>query len=418
MSTEVALTSDIELSAFYAEPTSSLEQRFHFMCPVHVLQIYLCPVACSRGPYRSLFVHWDEAKTYRPVSKQWISAVFSEVIHRLIAGWVNRTVWFMLILTQFGAWQLSGPKLPESRLQKSVVRLSGRPHVRLPNTTIWILPRSPLALFLTWLHKDDWDKANTETPCPSLVPFYLAFAVSLGLGVQFLWLPPWLVLEWNWVLEGCAFPWWCTALCKLHFAFWCQQSNMNIYWLVRCTCSASAPCLPRWFLLPGYVHVADSCYWAWEEGGGGQCCSTPHCTYLCRCSIYSCLYDVYESLAYTDVLSSEIMCSTCVKSAFNQDQPASNIFYPISVMQNQPFCVCTTGIQTYSVTLYSKTPFPSSCIHAEIVYCGTNLHFCAFTPGECEWFGKRVCSLPSILFFMLLLMCTHGNGFKLSTHRI
>ncbi len=185
MATEVALTSDIKLSAFYTEPTSPLEQRFHFLCPVHVLHIYLCPVTCSQGPNRSLFVHWSEAKTHRPVSKQWISAVFSEVIHRLIAGWVNRTVWFVLILTQFGAWQLSGPELPECRLQKSVVRLSG----------VWVLPRSPLALFLTWLQMDDWDKAKTETPFPSAVPFYLAFAVSLGLGVQFLRLPPWLVLE-------------------------------------------------------------------------------------------------------------------------------------------------------------------------------------------------------------------------------
>ena len=79
--TEVALTSDIKLSAFYPEPTSPLERQFHLICHIRALRIYLRCVTRSRGPNRSLFVHWDEAKMHRPVSKQWISAALSEVIH-------------------------------------------------------------------------------------------------------------------------------------------------------------------------------------------------------------------------------------------------------------------------------------------------------------------------------------------------
>ena len=40
-STEVALSSDIELSSFYPEPSSPLERGFHLMCPVRALPIYL-----------------------------------------------------------------------------------------------------------------------------------------------------------------------------------------------------------------------------------------------------------------------------------------------------------------------------------------------------------------------------------------
>ncbi len=35
--TEVAFTSDIELSTFYPEPAILLERWLHFMCPVHTL---------------------------------------------------------------------------------------------------------------------------------------------------------------------------------------------------------------------------------------------------------------------------------------------------------------------------------------------------------------------------------------------
>ncbi len=40
-STEVALTLDLEITAFYPDPSNDLEQGFHLMCPVCALRIYL-----------------------------------------------------------------------------------------------------------------------------------------------------------------------------------------------------------------------------------------------------------------------------------------------------------------------------------------------------------------------------------------
>ena len=68
-SMEVALSSDIELSSFYPEPSSPLERGFQLMCPVCALRYYLQCTACSRGQSRALFVHWDEGRAHRPVSK-------------------------------------------------------------------------------------------------------------------------------------------------------------------------------------------------------------------------------------------------------------------------------------------------------------------------------------------------------------
>ena len=68
-STLVALSSDLNITPFYPEPTSPLEWRFHLMCPVHALRIYLRCTEHNCGPNRSLFVHWDEGRAHRPVSK-------------------------------------------------------------------------------------------------------------------------------------------------------------------------------------------------------------------------------------------------------------------------------------------------------------------------------------------------------------
>ncbi len=40
-STEVALSSDLEITVFYPEPTNALQQGLHLMCPVRALRIYL-----------------------------------------------------------------------------------------------------------------------------------------------------------------------------------------------------------------------------------------------------------------------------------------------------------------------------------------------------------------------------------------
>ncbi len=77
---EVALSLNLEITTFYPEPTNALEWAFHLMCPVHDLHIYLRRTEHSRGPNRSLFVYWDEGRTHRPVSKQWISSSLMEAL--------------------------------------------------------------------------------------------------------------------------------------------------------------------------------------------------------------------------------------------------------------------------------------------------------------------------------------------------
>ena len=52
-STEVAFSSDLEITAFYPDPTNHLERGFHLMCPVRALRIYLRCIKHSRGANRS-----------------------------------------------------------------------------------------------------------------------------------------------------------------------------------------------------------------------------------------------------------------------------------------------------------------------------------------------------------------------------
>ncbi len=122
---------------------------------------------------------------------------------------IVHTMLFVPTLTLFGAWQLPGLKLPECRLQKSVMRLPGRPCVRLPNITLWTLLGSLLAVTsLTWLREDDQDKSNAEHHFPPPVPLYLAFAVSFGLWfLASLQLPPWVFSQAEkWGVRGVGFP--------------------------------------------------------------------------------------------------------------------------------------------------------------------------------------------------------------------
>ncbi len=48
--TEVALPSDLEIIAFYTEPTNALERGLHLMCLVRALRIYLRHTEHSSGP--------------------------------------------------------------------------------------------------------------------------------------------------------------------------------------------------------------------------------------------------------------------------------------------------------------------------------------------------------------------------------
>ncbi len=76
-SMEVAFSSDLEITAFYPDPTKDLDWGFRLICPVHALRIYLRCTEYSRGANRSLY----EEQAHRPVSKQWISSTLTEAIH-------------------------------------------------------------------------------------------------------------------------------------------------------------------------------------------------------------------------------------------------------------------------------------------------------------------------------------------------
>ena len=57
------ITLDIELSAFYPEPTSPLESWFNLICPVFALQIYLRHIPYVPGVPKTLFAHGVKAKS-------------------------------------------------------------------------------------------------------------------------------------------------------------------------------------------------------------------------------------------------------------------------------------------------------------------------------------------------------------------
>ncbi len=83
--TEVAFSSDLELSAFLPNPQTPGERGLRLMCPVRVLRYYLPRTPPLRGNNTALFVHWDEDRAPRPVSKRWVSSALSEAIHAAYA---------------------------------------------------------------------------------------------------------------------------------------------------------------------------------------------------------------------------------------------------------------------------------------------------------------------------------------------
>ena len=101
--TEVALISNNELSALYPEPTSPTEWWF-LVCLecLHCGFILVTRTTRSLGANRSLFVHWNGAKVPHPVSKQWISVTFSEMIHHAYCLGGRLPEVFMRILVSFG----------------------------------------------------------------------------------------------------------------------------------------------------------------------------------------------------------------------------------------------------------------------------------------------------------------------------
>ena len=100
-----ALSWDLKITAFYPEPTNTLERVFHLMCPTRALHIYLRCTEHSHRPNRSLFVHWDEGRTHHPVLKRWISPVLQTLFVPLIAIKAGRMRLSVLTHTRYRAWR-------------------------------------------------------------------------------------------------------------------------------------------------------------------------------------------------------------------------------------------------------------------------------------------------------------------------
>ncbi len=83
--TEVALSSDMELSAFHSTPQTNLERGLRLMCPVRALRYYLQRTQPLCGTHTKLLVHWDEDRAPCPVSRRWVSSALSEAIRAVYA---------------------------------------------------------------------------------------------------------------------------------------------------------------------------------------------------------------------------------------------------------------------------------------------------------------------------------------------
>ncbi len=94
MAKEVALSSDIELSAFHPNPQTDLERGWRLMCPVWALCYYLQRMQPVHGNNTVSFIHWDEDRAQRPISKRWISSALPEAIHAAYAhmGWLDEII--------------------------------------------------------------------------------------------------------------------------------------------------------------------------------------------------------------------------------------------------------------------------------------------------------------------------------------
>ncbi len=155
-STEMALSLDLELTAWCPEPTSCLERGLHVMCPVHfpaylssrhdmfpcAKQIFVSPLGWGKGslPYtkalEKLLSHWSYSLCLLQCGRE--QEILCANPHFM---WVMTTSWAKI----------------EYRPRKSVMRLPGR-HVYflLVGVFQW--------LFLKRLHMPDQATTNAETP--------------------------------------------------------------------------------------------------------------------------------------------------------------------------------------------------------------------------------------------------------------
>ncbi len=81
ITTDSALSGDIELKAFVPDPSTKYEQYLCHMCPVQALKIYLAQMREVRVQNRALFVHFDPDKAAHPISKATLGCWLSMAIH-------------------------------------------------------------------------------------------------------------------------------------------------------------------------------------------------------------------------------------------------------------------------------------------------------------------------------------------------
>ena len=97
----------ISRSPLFIQSLLALWSRVFTMCPVRALRIYLRRIEHSRGPNRSLFVHWDKGRAHCPVSKPWISSCLTEAIR---STYRHQGREHEIIHVRYGAWQRPGLK--------------------------------------------------------------------------------------------------------------------------------------------------------------------------------------------------------------------------------------------------------------------------------------------------------------------
>ena len=133
---ELALSSDLETTAFYPEPTCPLVWGLHLMCLICTLRIYLQRMEHTHGPNRSLFFGTREGPIalYRSDRLAPVLQKLFVLLTTILAGSMKFS---MQTLIRYRAWQPPGPKSPQYQPRKSALQIPGPVHALLPNSTGW-----------------------------------------------------------------------------------------------------------------------------------------------------------------------------------------------------------------------------------------------------------------------------------------
>ncbi len=107
----MALSSDLELSAFYPEPTSPAKREFHLMCPVLTLRIYLqtyLSPKCICGRNISVLSTGIKERSIALYQSIGSAPVFQRLFDPPIAIMAGSMKFFMLTLIRYGGDSLLG----------------------------------------------------------------------------------------------------------------------------------------------------------------------------------------------------------------------------------------------------------------------------------------------------------------------